>query len=175
MVLTCMDRFWKRSWGKLQTLVLWMVEEQVMQCLFWGDWHKSIGPKTKSCFIIVCIYIYIYIYIPQDILSNFILRHWNTGLVSSRANLTSWGEDTTLALVGHPYSNGVIIKMPYRVDVLLHRPVLHPIFSYFLHELSPWGYISRCFLVALCHLVLWRTNLEVATKRFLHQQLKILG
>ena len=27
-------------------------------------------------------------------------------------------------------SNGVIIKIPYGVDVLLHQPALHPIFSY---------------------------------------------
>ena len=48
-----------------------------------------------------------------------------TGLVSSGA----WGEGASLVLVGHPSGDGVMIKMPYRVDVL-HRPVLHPIFSY---------------------------------------------
>ena len=37
----------------------------------------------------------------------------------------------SLALVGHPTSDGVIIKMPYGVDVL-HRPALHPIFSYWV-------------------------------------------
>ena len=30
---------------------------------------------------------------------------------------------------GHPLSDDVTIKMPYGVD-LLHRPALHPIFSY---------------------------------------------
>ena len=40
-------------------------------------------------------------------------RLWNTGLVSSRASLTSWGEVASLSLVGHPSSDGVTIKMPY--------------------------------------------------------------
>ena len=30
----------------------------------------------------------------------------------------SWGECTSSALVGHPSSDGVAIKMPYGVDVL---------------------------------------------------------
>ena len=38
---------------------------------------------------------------------------WNTGLVSSGDSLTSWGEGASLALVGHPSSDGVTIKMPY--------------------------------------------------------------
>ena len=33
-----------------------------------------------------------------------------------RASLTSWVEDGSLALVGHPSSNGVTIKMPYPRD-----------------------------------------------------------
>ena len=53
------------------------------------------------------------------------------GLVSSRVSLTSWGEGASLALVGHPSSDGVTIKMPYGVDVL-HRPASHPIFSYWV-------------------------------------------
>ena len=43
---------------------------------------------------------------------------------------TSWGEGAFLALLGHLSSDGVMIKMPYGVDVLLHQPALHPIFSY---------------------------------------------
>ena len=39
------------------------------------------------------------------------------------------GEKVPLALVGHPSSDGVTIKMPYSIDVL-HRPASHPIFSY---------------------------------------------
>ena len=31
-----------------------------------------------------------------------------------------------------------------------------------------------CFLVALCHLIGRRPNLEIATKKFLHQQVKIM-
>ena len=37
----------------------------------------------------------------------------------------------SLALVGHPSSDGVTIRMPYGVDVL-HQPVSHPIFSYWV-------------------------------------------
>ena len=37
--------------------------------------------------------------------------------MSSRDSLTSWGEGVSLALVGHPSSDGVTIKMPYGVDV----------------------------------------------------------
>ena len=43
--------------------------------------------------------------------------------------LTLWGEGASLALVGHPSSDSVTIKIPHEVDVLLHQPALHPIFS----------------------------------------------
>ena len=33
---------------------------------------------------------------------------------------TSWGEGASLALVGHPFSDGITIKIPYGVYVLLH-------------------------------------------------------
>ena len=39
-------------------------------------------------------------------------------------------------------------------------------------DLSPWRYGNTCFLVALCHLIVRIPNLEVATKRLLHQQVK---
>ena len=58
-------------------------------------------------------------------------RHWSTGLVSSGASLTSWGEGASLALVGDPSSDGVTIKMPFGVDVL-HQPASHPIFFYWV-------------------------------------------
>ena len=35
--------------------------------------------------------------------------------------------------------------------------------------------LRKCFLVTLCHLIIRRLNLEVATKRLLYQQVKILG
>ena len=60
-----------------------------------------------------------------------IFPYFNPGLVSSRGSLTSWGEGASLALVGHPSSDGVTIKMPYGVDVL-HRSVSHSIFSYWV-------------------------------------------
>ena len=46
----------------------------------------------------------------------------------SRISLTSWGEGASLALVGHPSSDRITIKIPYEVDVSLHRPASHPIF-----------------------------------------------
>ena len=49
----------------------------------------------------------------------------NTGMVSSRVSLTSWGEGASLALAGHP-SSDVTVKIPYVVDVLLQRPGLAP-------------------------------------------------
>ena len=60
---------------------------------------------------------------------HFSLRHGNTGLVSSRVSLTSCGEGASLPLLG-PTSDGVKIKIPYGVDVLLHRPAPQTIFSY---------------------------------------------
>ena len=48
-------------------------------------------------------------------------------------------------------------------------------FGFHRPDLSPWGYRNRCFLVALCCLIVRRPNLEVATKRLLHQQVKIQG
>ena len=47
------------------------------------------------------------------------------------AGLTSWGEGASLTLFSHPSIDGVTIKMPYGLDVL-HRPALHPIFSYWV-------------------------------------------
>ena len=49
--------------------------------------------------------------------------------MSCRASLTSWGEGGSLASVGHPSSDDVTIKIPYQVDVLLHRPAFYPIVS----------------------------------------------
>ena len=64
--------------------------------------------------------------------SNISPRHWNTELVSSGVSLNSWGEGVSFALVGHPSSDGITIKIPYGEYVLLHRPALHPIFSYWV-------------------------------------------
>ena len=57
-----------------------------------------------------------------------VVRHGNTGLVSSGASFSSGGESASLVLVGHTSSDGVMIKMPYGMD-FLHRPASHPIFS----------------------------------------------
>ena len=52
-------------------------------------------------------------------------------IFSPETKNTSWGEGASLALVDHPSSDGVTIKMPYGVDIL-HRPASHPIFSYWV-------------------------------------------
>ena len=62
-------------------------------------------------------------------LLSFSPRHRNTGLVSSGVSLTSWGEGASLNLVGYPSTDGITIKIPYGVDVLLRRPASQPIFS----------------------------------------------
>ena len=41
--------------------------------------------------------------------------------MSSGASLTSWGEGASLALVDHPSNDGVTMKMPYGVDVLMDQ------------------------------------------------------
>ena len=48
-------------------------------------------------------------------------------------------------------------------------------FGFLRTGLSPGGYKNKCFLVALCCLIVRRPNLEVVTKRLLHQQVKIPG
>ena len=45
-----------------------------------------------------------------------------------RGQSYSCGEVASLALVGHSSSDCISIKLPYEVVVLLHQPVLHPIF-----------------------------------------------
>ena len=48
--------------------------------------------------------------------------HWvYTGLAYSGASLTSWEEVDSLALVGHASSDGITIKIPSGVDVVLYR------------------------------------------------------
>ena len=59
-------------------------------------------------------------------------KHWDTGLVSSGVSLTLQGEGTSLALAGHPSIDDITIKIPYVVEVLLHQPVSHSIFSYWV-------------------------------------------
>ena len=81
------------------------------------NWNQIVS-KIMLCDVNIVRYLYVaYVYLA---LMNTVVRLWNTGLVSSRVSLTC------SALVG-----GVAIKMPYGVDVL-HRPALHPIFSYWV-------------------------------------------
>ena len=52
-------------------------------------------------------------------------------LMSSRLSFTSSGEGASITMVGHYSSDGVTIKVPDGVDILLHRPALHCIFPSF--------------------------------------------
>ena len=56
----------------------------------------------------------VFYYFHRDVLG----QRCYTGLVSSEASLTSWGEGASFALVGHPSCGCVMIKLPYGVDVL---------------------------------------------------------
>ena len=73
----------------------------------------------------------------SSILPDFPQRHWNIELVPSKVSLTSWGEGASLALVDHPSSDSITIKIPYVVDILLYRPASHPIFSSIVNEAIP--------------------------------------
>ena len=41
---------------------------------------------------------------------NLYLKQWNSGLMSSRVSLNSWGESISVALVSHPFSNFAIMN-----------------------------------------------------------------
>ena len=51
----------------------------------------------------------------------------------------------------------------------------YPFFGFLRPDRSLWGYRNRCFLAALCCLIVRRPNLKVTTKRLLHQQVKYHG
>ena len=53
------------------------------------------------------------------------LKYW---VSAQRGQSYLRGEAVYLAMVGHPSSDVVTIKIPYGVDVLLYRSVSHPIF-----------------------------------------------
>ena len=46
---------------------------------------------------------------------------WVSRLVSSRVGITPWGGGAFLALVGHTSSDGITIKILYKIDDLLRR------------------------------------------------------
>ena len=57
--------------------------------------------------------------------SVFLCNHF---LVSREIIITSRREGASLPLAGHPSSDGIKIKIPYVVDFLFHRLILHPTF-----------------------------------------------
>ena len=63
---------------------------------------------------IVLFLILILLFLFRIIIYNIYLfmRHYNTGLVSSRVSLVSWGEGASLALVVHPSSDDITINIP---------------------------------------------------------------
>ena len=75
----------------------------------------------------------------------FSLRHWNTGLVPSRASLTSWGEGASLALFGHT-SSGVTIKMPHGVASCFTSTRFTPLLGWHKTEC---GFIVKSFETGL--------------------------
>ena len=56
--------------------------------------------------------------------------------MSSGVSLTSWGEGASLALDGHPFSDGITIKIPYGLDILLHLPLLRKDSIIHMHGLA---------------------------------------
>ena len=48
-----------------------------------------------------------------------------------------------LDLVFHPSNDGLTIKIPYRVDFLLHSPASHPIFLYWVGQNWVW-FLDKC-------------------------------
>ena len=100
----------------------------------------------------------------------------------------------TLAFVGHPSSDGVTIKMPYGVDQLCTPSffigLVKPEHSFIVRSvetcLGRWALVVALISIDACpffdflrpDLSPWRwrrPNLEVVSKRPLHQQVKILG
>ena len=60
--------------------------------------------------------------------------------------VTSWGEGASLALVDHPSSDGVKIKIPYGVDVSLHQPASLNLFLLgLLKLLGKWTLVVAVF------------------------------
>ena len=55
---------------------------------------------------------------PINIQKDIKAKFFPKTLLSNGATLALWGEGASLALVDHPSSDGVTIKMSYRVDVL---------------------------------------------------------
>ena len=76
-----------------------------------ASWESSHLVKILGFFKFETVHVIVFL--------QFNRKHCNTGFLSSGVSLTSWGEGT-LVLVGPLSSDGVTIKIPYGVDVLLH-------------------------------------------------------
>ena len=73
--------------------------------VIWVEWKQSVCSITLLYSSTLCS-----LFLPFFVLEIFRFkydpRYGNTGLVSSGASLTSWGESASLALVGHPSNDG---------------------------------------------------------------------
>ena len=113
----------KKKWVMKLVLCMQISMKAWYKLILWFWWTWSNISKVSKIASLQCLY---NISISQY-LKDF-PRHWNTGLVSSRGSLTSWGKGASLALVGDPFSDSATMRMLYQVDVL-HQPASHPIFS----------------------------------------------
>ena len=127
------------SLDNFQSIVLWsfliVIKFYIKQYKIWQCLKKL--PKVYFVLAEICHFVFFGWQIMKNqrqikiyFRCNWILAVKIIGLVSSGVSLTSRGEDASLALVSHHSSNGITIKIPYGVDVLLHRSASHPIFSY---------------------------------------------
>ena len=180
---------------------------------------EFIGEQCKFTWTVYHIPIFSAIYINFD---RFLSSSYKTGMIHFLFRRTCYPRDikmlvwvqsrqtnhmgrkgASLALAGHTSSDVVTIKIPYGVDNLLHRPAVHPFFSYWVGQNWIWilsveiGLRRLPVVLAVISVdaysflvfsdltrrledagigVFWLLpNLEAATKRFLHQQVNIPG
>ena len=55
--------------------------------------------------------------------------NWSKNRLERDSRNEGSGQGASLAMVGHPSSDGVTIKIPYGINVSLHQPASYPIFS----------------------------------------------
>ena len=58
--------------------------------------------------------------------------NWSKNRLERDSRNEGSGQGASLAMVGHPSSDGVTIKIPYGINVSLHQPASYPIFSYWI-------------------------------------------
>ena len=103
------------------------------------------------------------------------LKYW-VGVQQGQSYLM---ERRCLFSLGWPTESGFIVRSVetgrWTLVVAVISVDAYPFFGFLRPGMSPWGYRNRCFLITLHHLIVRRPNLEIVTKRLLHQQVKIPG